>query len=221
MTNNTSRDKIFQSIKQHLGKLNTPPSPTPPIAPTIDFSSLKSEKDRDLCQLFITEAEASQSTVAKVQSLKEVPKAVSTYLQQQKRPPIIWGWQEYQHLDWVAVGIEFHAEKIDKQMPVAETNSLTGVDFAIAETGTLVIQSSPTRPLGHSLFLETHVVIVESGRIRYHLSDVLDNAFIDHPNKAQTVLISGPSRTADIEQTLVLGAHGPKHVHIIVIQEND
>jgi L-lactate dehydrogenase complex protein LldG len=95
---------------------------------------------------------------------------------------------------------------------------VTGAYCAIAETGTLMLVSGPGTPASVSLLPETHVAVVPVGRIVAHMEDGWDLARSELRTLPRAVnFISGPSRTADIEQTLVLGAHGPYRVHIVLI----
>ena len=97
---------------------------------------------------------------------------------------------------------------------------ITGCYCAIAETGTLLLTSSPTTPNATSLLPDTQIAIVKTSRIVVGMEEAwnLLRAEIKQPPRACS-FISGPSRTADIEQTLVIGAHGPYRVHIILLDE--
>jgi L-lactate dehydrogenase complex protein LldG len=95
---------------------------------------------------------------------------------------------------------------------------ITGAFCAIAETGTLMLLSGPRMPGATSLLPETHVAIVRTGRIVRGMEDAWALLRSEHPAMPRAVnFISGPSRTADIEQTLVLGAHGPYRVHVVLV----
>jgi L-lactate dehydrogenase complex protein LldG len=95
---------------------------------------------------------------------------------------------------------------------------ITSVFCAIAETGTLVVISGPDTPTATTLLPDTHVAIVAGNRV----VDTMEDAFAlireERGGMPRAInLISGPSRTGDIEQTIVLGAHGPFRVHILVV----
>ncbi len=93
---------------------------------------------------------------------------------------------------------------------------LTGALAGIAETGTLLLSSAPGQPLTASLLPEIHLIILNAS----DLTDTLLHAFqqVDLCQSAASVLISGPSRTADIEMTLTIGVHGPGDVHVFCIE---
>jgi L-lactate dehydrogenase complex protein LldG len=95
---------------------------------------------------------------------------------------------------------------------------VTGVYCAVAETGTLMILSGVKTPLVNSLLPETHIAVVPASRIVSSMEEGFDLLRREHNGvmPRQVSFVSGPSRTADIELTLVLGIHGPARVHVIV-----
>ena len=102
--------------------------------------------------------------------------------------------------------------------PVPATRvGLTGVLAAVAETGTLVIAGGPGRPLSASLLPDLHIVVLKETDIRESLEEILH--LDDVKNAAAVALVSGPSRTADIEMTLTIGVHGPAEVHVFCYKE--
>ncbi len=94
---------------------------------------------------------------------------------------------------------------------------ITSADYALADTGTLVMLSSPQEARMISLLPPAHIAVVPAGRV---LSG-LDELFTVLPDPAAAsssmVLITGPSRTADIEQILVRGVHGPGEITVVVV----
>jgi len=94
---------------------------------------------------------------------------------------------------------------------------ITAADYALADTGTLVMLSSPREARLISLLPPAHIAVVPRDRILTGL----DELFTLVPNPAEItsslVLITGPSRTADIEQILVRGVHGPGQISVIVV----
>jgi L-lactate dehydrogenase complex protein LldF len=110
----------------------------------------------------------------------------------------------------LAAGIQVQAEPgPDIQV------GLTGVLAGIAESGTLVIPGGKGRPLSASLLPETHIAVLHTEDICASLAEALQQEEIH--KSSNTVLISGPSRTADIEMTLTIGVHGPRQVHVFII----
>lgn len=94
---------------------------------------------------------------------------------------------------------------------------LTSAVAAIAESGTLLLCSAAGRPLLASLLPQIHLAVIHAGQIYESLPQVLGLPVIREAPAA--VLISGPSRTADIEMTLTIGVHGPGTLHVFCIEE--
>ncbi len=89
---------------------------------------------------------------------------------------------------------------------------LTGASAAIAETGSLLLCESQGRPLTASLLPEVHIAVIHEEDVRDNLPQVLNLQEVREAPAA--VIITGPSRTADIEMTLTIGVHGPGEVHV-------
>ena len=93
------------------------------------------------------------------------------------------------------------------------------VSALVAETGTLMLCSGPATPAATSLLPETHIAIVPAARIVAGMEEAWNLARTELGEMPRAVnFISGPSRTGDIEQTIVLGAHGPYRVHIVIVR---
>jgi L-lactate dehydrogenase complex protein LldG len=100
--------------------------------------------------------------------------------------------------------------------------SITGAMAGIAETGTLVMASGPDHPVSLNLLPDTHVVVLRETDIVAGYEEVWELLRARYGKNAmpRTVnTITGPSRTGDIEQTIELGAHGPRRMHIVVVRE--
>jgi L-lactate utilization protein LutC len=98
---------------------------------------------------------------------------------------------------------------------------ITSAQWAIAETGTLVLESEAERHRLSSLVPPVHIAIIEAARIRQTLSEVLHTlSQKGRDGLSPTVtLITGPSRTSDIELTLAIGVHGPGELYVVIIDE--
>jgi len=174
--------------------------------------------------LFIREAERVSATVARISGADGIPGEVARYLAKNNLPtalkvapavaePVIpWTGQT---LLTVSGGVADGSEDVGVSRAFA----------AVAETGTLVLVSDPNNPTRLNFLPPTHVAVVSAAeivgdyeeawaRIRAELAGA-DGRFMP-----PTVnWITGPSRTADIEQTLLLGAHGPQRLHIVISDE--
>lgn len=163
---------------------------------------------------FTTQALALQTSVARVTSAQDVPPAVAAYLREQALGMQGVAWDTLADLPWVDAGVtlEFRPPRDEDKL------GITGCFCAVAETGSLVLASSPATPASTHLLPETHIAIVPASRIVAALEDayaLLRGELGELPRALSTV--SGPSRTGDIEQTIVLGAHGPYRVHVVIV----
>ncbi len=95
---------------------------------------------------------------------------------------------------------------------------LTGALAGIADTATLVLPGGPQKPLSVSLLPEIHLAVLKASDIHLSLPEVLQKPEIRQA--AAVALVSGPSRTADIEMTLTLGVHGPGEVYVFCVLED-
>jgi L-lactate dehydrogenase complex protein LldG len=100
---------------------------------------------------------------------------------------------------------------------------ITGADVATAESGSVVLVGGTGRPRLASLLAPAHVVVIRASQLVRGLGDALGRlrelygaAILD--NSSSVTFITGPSRTADIELTLTLGVHGPREVHVVIIE---
>ena len=154
------------------------------------------------------------STVDEVAALEDVPAAVARYLEASGLPRAAVCWQEFMTLDWSDAGIRVEARAARE----TDLVGITGAFCAIAETGTLMTMSGRDTPSTVSLLPETHIAVVTQSRIVRGMEEAwqLMREEVGRPPRAVN-FISGPSRTADIEQTVTLGAHGPYRVHIILV----
>jgi L-lactate dehydrogenase complex protein LldF len=103
----------------------------------------------------------------------------------------------------------------DPAIPAGLTGALAG----IAETGTLVLPGGPGRPLTASLLPEIHLAVLRSQDILEHLEQAL--RLPEVRQASCTVLITGPSRTADIEMTLTIGVHGPRALVVFIVEAEE
>jgi len=177
----------------------------------------------DLLVQFRAMAERMSSTVETVGSPGDAPAAAARYLASQKIAANAVAWPLLRDLAWSDAGlvVEFRPPRRDESQG-SDLVGITGAFCAIAETGTLVLLSSAESPASTHLLPETHIAIVAIDRIVATMEDVFDllrreRGGVEHMMPRAINMVSGPSRTGDIEQTIVLGAHGPYRVHIIVV----
>ena len=213
-----SRERILAKIRRRQGHAGAAPS----NAELEDVRTYLRAHPRgplpavngDLAARFGANAEAAACTCERVAAEREVPAAVARYLEAHGLPGKGCVWPALARLDWRSVGLALEARAANGEDAIG----VTGVFCALAETGTLMLVSGADTPAGVSLLPETHVAIVPVGRIVAHMEDGWELARAELGQLPRAVnFISGPSRTADIEQTLILGAHGPYRVHIVLV----
>ncbi len=167
--------------------------------------------------LFIANVEKEFGTVARVAGADEVPGVVADYLAAQNLPGafVMAPHPELQAIEWSARPL------LRIREGRAETTDLVSVQhgFAgIAETGTLMLPSAPTRPTTINLLADTEIVVLRTTRVVGAYEDAWDLLRAEAGGMPRNVmLVTGPSRSADIEQTLELGAHGPRRLHIVLV----
>jgi L-lactate dehydrogenase complex protein LldG len=96
---------------------------------------------------------------------------------------------------------------------------VTGALIGIADTGSLVLVGGPGSPLTASLLPEVHVAILKTSALVPSLPNALNRTEVREA--AAGIIISGPSRTADIEMTLTIGVHGPGELIVFLIDDSD
>jgi L-lactate dehydrogenase complex protein LldG len=167
--------------------------------------------------LFIANLEKEYGTVTRVSDPNEVPGAVADYLAAQNLPSefVMAPHPELQSIEWSARPLlrirEGRAQATDL---VSVQHGFAG----IAETGTLMLPSAPTRPTTINLLADTEIVVLREQRIVGAYEEAWDLLRAEMGGMPRNVmLVTGPSRSADIEQTLELGAHGPRRLHIVVV----
>ena len=220
----TARDNVLSRVRKALGKSGRDDSA---IAAAEAYIAAHAQGPRptlpsDLVEHFVRRAGDMQSTVERVGSRAEIPQCVARYLAQLQLAPALAAqrstsgvcWPEFAALDWTGAGLRMEA----RPTTGGDRLGVTGVYCAIAETGTMMILSGAETPTATMLLPDTHVAVVPASRIVAGLEDafaLLRRERITMPRAIN--FVSGPSRTGDIEQTIVLGAHGPYRVHILVL----
>ena len=175
--------------------------------------------------LFVANLEKEFATVTRLTALSEVPGAVAEFLATQNLPPqiAIAPHPELTGLAWE----ERPMLRVDARPGQAQDFASLQHGFAgIAETGTLMLPSHPTRPTTLNLLPDTAMVLLRTSRVVGAYEEAWDLLRAEN-NDSRTggfmprnvMLVTGPSRSADIEQTLELGAHGPRRLHVFLLDD--
>ncbi len=175
-------------------------------------------------RLFVANVEKEFGSVTRVPDLAAVPGAVADYLAAQNLPGefVMAPHPELQGIPWSERPLlrvrEGRAEATD-------TVSVQHGYAAVAETGTLMLPSAPERPTTLNLLSDTAIVVLRASRVVGPYEDAWDllraergggGAFMPR----NVMLVTGPSRSADIESTLELGAHGPRRLHVVLVDDD-
>lgn len=193
------REAVAEYLSRH------PAGPRPPMA--VDKEGL--------VERFVAEARLMATTVDAVDALEQAPEAVARYLSAGGLAPNAIAWRTLEALPWAAAGLAVAFRTLVN----GDLVGITGCFCATAETGSLALVSGAGTDVSAALLPETHVALVPASRIvaGHEEAFALMRAELGELPRAVN-FVSGPSRTGDIEQTIVLGAHGPYRVHAIVVR---
>ena len=110
-----------------------------------------------------------------------------------------------------AVGYRVHRGEV----PEIEGAEVSQAIYGLADTGSVVLAASPEEPRARSLLPEVHISVLREDRIVPGLAELFETIGSDLPS--QLAIVTGPSRSADIEQKLTVGVHGPGEVHVVLV----
>lgn len=169
----------------------------------------------ELADLFLTMATEVAATVERVADLDAVPDAVAAYLASHNLPAEARVAPDVAGLAWdrrptltISAGPARDGDAV----------SVTGAFAGVAETGTLMLASGPGHPTTLNFLPDTHIVVLPRSRIVAAYEDGWDRLRAEGRLPRTVNFVTGPSRTGDIEQTIQLGAHGPRRLHILLVE---
>ena len=179
----------------------------------------------DLIQLMKEKAEAVQAVVVKIKTMKDAIQYTVDLTRQQGGTSMVAMGLETQDMNLLEAACKTADLTFLKPPLRLHANSihtaLTPVDWGIAETGTLVLDSSSEDVRIATMLSETHVALLPASKIKPDTASLEDK--INSVLKADAsyyAFITGASRTADIERVLAIGVHGPQELHILIMEEN-
>jgi len=224
LSDRSARDAVLQSVRAALGRSGPDADRR---AAALAYIAAHGQGPRptlppDLVARFAERATDMASTVERIATLADVPQAVARYVDALDLPATLAMqksrngvcWPAFADLDWAAHGLTIEGRPTEGH----DRLGITGCFCAIAETGTLVLTTGANAPTATAVLPDTHIAIVAASRIVAGMEEVFALIRAEHGTMPRAVnLISGPSRTGDIEQTIVLGAHGPFRMHMLVV----
>jgi len=198
----SGRDTILAAIRAR--KLKQAPLPGPYKAPAVAGG---------LAQIFAKKLAAQQTDVRVLDSMADVPDAIADILRGRNMAATI-------HIppDSELAGLTLPNVDVRREPPGQFDAAVTFASFAIAETGTLAYAAGNGNPASWHFRPVLEIAIVRPGAIVAELEDVLAQLNAKGGLHSTLNLVSGPSRTGDIEQTMELGAHGPKSLAVLVLK---
>lgn len=164
---------------------------------------------------FLQQFERAVGTYTRVTGTEAVPAAAAEFLQRIGEPPrlLLAPHPLLRDLAWPP-GLE----TVEETGRSAEfTAALVVADCAVAETGSVVMPSGPQRPTAMNLLPDHLLVVLHATEVVDYMEDVW-RRLLSRGGLPRTVnFITGPSRTADVEQTIQIGAHGARRLHLILV----
>jgi L-lactate dehydrogenase complex protein LldG len=221
-----ARDQILATIRKGRGRGAVSGADRAALEARLDGhrrGTIPARVDKDaaaLTRLFVDQVEVLSATVDRVGSVEDVPEAVAAYLARENLPAVLRAAKDplVESAPWEtrpALTVSYGPSDGGDEV------GLTGAFAAVAETGTLVLRSGPTHPTTLNFLPDTHVVLVRTSQVVGPYEDAWDRLRAAGALPRTVNFVSGPSRTADIEQTIQLGAHGPRRLHIVLIDDGD
>lgn len=226
-----TRELILSTIRRHLRRGPLPPDQRAMIDARLALHPrhlipARSRLPRPgQIALFIANVEKEFGTVTRLPDAEAVPEAIAAYLAEHNLPMrlVAAPHPEITALPWDRRPLlELRFGRAEAGDAVSLQHGFAG----IAETGTLMLPSGPERPTTLNLLADTALVVLRASRIVGAYEEAWDllRAERREPDgrfmPRNVMLVTGPSRSADIEQTLELGAHGPRRLHVLLIDDD-
>ena len=213
-----AKERILGAVRRSLGRAGPLPesvrvgldrrlaAPIPNPKPALDD---------DPVNLFARKANAVHTRVSTVPTLAEVSEVVVRHIEEYEIGYEIVTAPELEGMRWSnRLIVERRAARGSDRL------SVTGAFAGIAETGSVMLLSGPESPTTLNFLPEDHIVVLRESRIVPHLEDAWAMLREERESMPRTVnLICGPSKTGDVELVILEGAHGPRRLRVVVVQE--
>jgi L-lactate dehydrogenase complex protein LldG len=225
----SARDQVLGSIRRSLG-VNGREAPRRKTVsdrisghPTGVVPARGALPGPERVALFMSMVKTAAGSIERLAVPEDVPAAIATFLRAHNLPPMLRRGDDPRlaGLAWERAGtLEVTTGRSDGLQLASVSHAFAGV----AETGTLVLTSGKDNPTTLNFLPDNHIVVIAANDVAGDYETVWQRLRDVHGARMlpRTVnMITGPSRSADIEQTLILGAHGPRRLHVIVVGEVD
>ena len=206
---NGGRARVLADIRQSLDRLGPSHEPLQALA----GSGPRPQFDDEPVARFIAKMREKSATVARIGGLAEVGAEVARFVESVNADQRLCVAPALSGIDWPAGwDLAYRAAQRHDQ------TSVTPCFAAVAESGSIVTLSGPATPSTLNFVPDNHIVVVHEAQVLRDFEDVWARWRATARRLPRSVnIISGPSRTADIEMTIALGAHGPRRLHIILV----
>ena len=201
----TAREEILNSLKNAIHPEPEMPDFDAPVYHAIEKS---------LGQAFKENLEAVNGSVYLCKSEEELVEKLKTVLQNIPETEVVCAEDDLQEL-LAKNGIQ-HQNYENRQQAIEA--GITSCEFLIAHTGSVMVSSALQGGRQLSVYPPQHIVIARKDQLVDYLHTAYTKIREKYPDQlpSQITLVTGPSRTADIEKTLVMGAHGPRELHVFL-----
>jgi L-lactate dehydrogenase complex protein LldG len=211
----SARDEVLARVRRALGRERADPAAVRAEAETLvgDLAAIRpGVGDGDALARF-TEKATSERVTATVERVgaDALPARVRAYLDERGLEPRVAA-----ALPPALAGLEWHGVELADTIGPNEPVALTFAEAAVAETGTLVFASSPAAPTLFNFLALHHLAVVRADDVVPYMEDVWPR-FAEGAAPRSLNLVTGTSGTADIEGQNIRGAHGPRHLHIYLL----
>jgi L-lactate dehydrogenase complex protein LldG len=208
-TAGSDRERVLAGIRRSLGRTTPAREPIAPLSGTGPRPAF----DGDAVERFAAKMIEKSASVARIDSLAQVGAEVARFVASVGADRRLCVSRALAEIEWPqGFEVEHRAARRDDE------TSVTPCFAAVAESGGIVTFSGPETPSTLNFVPDNHIVVVHASQVVRHLEDIWSAWRASGRPLPRTVnIISGPSRTADIEQTIQLGAHGPRRLHIVLV----
>ncbi|MCP3662270.1 MAG: lactate utilization protein [Gammaproteobacteria bacterium] len=153
-------------------------------------------------------------TCERLDTVSQIPEAITRFMKTNELKPELRAAPAFKGVAWCdELEVSFGNTRGDDLI------SVTPAFCAVTETGSVVLLSSEECPTSLNFLPDVHIVIVDMKQLVPHYEDVWEKlrVFAEVPRAIN--FITGPSKTADVEQTLQIGAHGPRRLHVFLVED--
>jgi len=211
----TLSNPILDAVRHSLGRKPGAPTPPRPLLP----SARAAEPPQAETALLLHEIEKVSGHTQQLTTDNLDAELQALVKKENIRTATVWNTPTLQCLDIAGrlkhLGVALMPPDADKHTLAQCDLGVTEADFAIPDSGTLGLLSGPEKPRAVSLLPAVHLALLTPAVLRPDLHQV----FAEAQHHGYLILVTGPSRTADIELTLTLGVHGPRELYVWMLEQ--